>query len=103
MTHDLLLTNIRPMGGAATNMLIRAGKITEIGQALVAPGVPTEDGGGALLIPGLVEAHTHLDKSLWGMGWRVHQAGPRLIDKIETERRLKKEWNIPLNTLKSCL
>ena len=94
MTHDLLLTNIRPMGGVATNMLIRAGKIVEIGVGIAAPGVPTEDGGGALLIPGLVEAHTHLDKSLWGMGWRVHQAGPRLIDKIETERRLKKEWNI---------
>ena len=94
MSNDLLLTNIRPMGGAATNMLIRAGKIAEIGAGLVAQGVATEDGGGALLIPGLVEAHTHLDKSLWGMGWRVHQAGPRLIDKIETERRLKKEWNI---------
>ena len=36
----------------------------------------------------------HLDKSLWGMGWRPHQSGPRLIDKIETERRLKGEWNI---------
>ena len=94
MTHDLLLTNIRPMGGAATNMLIRAGKIAEIGVGIAARDVPTEDGSGALLIPGLVEAHTHLDKSLWGMGWRVHQAGPRLIDKIETERRLKKEWNI---------
>jgi cytosine/adenosine deaminase-related metal-dependent hydrolase len=41
-----------------------------------------------------VEAHTHLDKTLWGMGWRPHQAGPALMDKIETERRLKKEWNI---------
>ena len=94
MSNDLLLTNIRPMGGAATNMLIRAGKIMEVGPNLAAPGIPTEDGRGALAIPGLVEAHTHLDKSLWGMGWRKHQAGPLLIDKIETERRLKKEWQI---------
>ena len=41
---------------------------------------------GRLLLPGLVEAHTHLDKTLWGMGWHKHQAGPRLIDKIDNER-----------------
>jgi cytosine deaminase len=28
------------------------------------------------------------------MGWRLHQAGPQLIDEIETERRLKTEWDI---------
>jgi cytosine/adenosine deaminase-related metal-dependent hydrolase len=28
------------------------------------------------------------------MGWRPHQAGPGLMDKIETERRLKHEWAI---------
>jgi cytosine/adenosine deaminase-related metal-dependent hydrolase len=82
------------MGGEITDMLIRNGHIAALGNGLVADGVPSEDGGGALMIPGLVEAHTHLDKSLWGMGWRPHQAGPRLIDKIETERRLKHEWGI---------
>ena len=94
MSHDLLLTNIRPMGGEPTDMLIRGGRIAGIGPNLSAPGIPTEDGGGALAIPGLVEAHTHLDKSLLGMGWRPHQAGPLLIDKIETERPLKAEWSI---------
>ncbi len=53
-----------------------------------------EDAGGALVLPGLVEAHTHLDKSLWGMGWRPNDAGPRLIDKIDNERKLKRELNI---------
>ncbi|MDJ0389588.1 amidohydrolase family protein [Roseomonas sp. E05] len=94
MSHDLLLRNVRPMGGAATDLLVRGGRIVAGEAAGSAPGLPVEEGGGALLIPGLVEAHTHLDKSLWGMGWRRHQAGPRLIDKIETERRLKKEWDI---------
>ncbi len=94
MSHDLLLTNIRPMGGEPTDMLIRSGRIAGIGRGLSAPGIAIEDGGGALAIPGLVEAHTHLDKSLLGMGWRPHQAGPLLIDKIETERRLKGEWGI---------
>ncbi|HWL79865.1 MAG TPA: amidohydrolase family protein [Roseomonas sp.] len=94
MSHDLLLRNVRPMGGAATDLLVRDGRIVATETAGTAPDLAVEEGGGALVIPGLVEAHTHLDKSLWGMGWRRHQAGPRLIDKIETERRLKKEWNI---------
>jgi cytosine/creatinine deaminase len=44
------------------------------------------DGGGALMIPGLVEAHTHLDKNLIGMPWYRNEVGPRLIDKIDNER-----------------
>ncbi|MXP63920.1 cytosine deaminase [Roseomonas sp. M0104] len=94
MSHDLLLRNVRPLGGAATDLLVRRGRIVALEGSEPAPELAVEDGAGALVIPGLVEAHTHLDKSLWGMGWRRHQAGPRLIDKIETERRLKKEWDI---------
>jgi cytosine/adenosine deaminase-related metal-dependent hydrolase len=94
VTQPLLLRNIRPMGGEATDLLIRDGIIAAAGQGLDAPEALVEEGLGALALPGLVEAHTHLDKTLWGMGWRPHQAGPALMDKIETERRLKKEWNI---------
>ena len=77
-----------------TDLLIRDGVIAALGPDLDASGAAVEDGAGALALPGLVEAHTHLDKALLGMGWRPHQAGPALMDKIETERRLKKEWNI---------
>jgi cytosine/adenosine deaminase-related metal-dependent hydrolase len=38
------------------------------------------------MIPGLVEAHTHLDKTLYGMKWYRNEVGPRLIDKIDNER-----------------
>ena len=41
-------------------------------------------------LPGLVEAHTHLDKTLWGMAWHSNEVGPRLLDKIDNERALKK-------------
>jgi len=91
---DLLLTNVRPFGGAATDILIRNGRIESIGQGQSTAGMPVEDGGGAIAIPGLVEAHAHLDKSMWGMGWQVHQAGPSLEDKISNERRLRRELNI---------
>jgi cytosine/adenosine deaminase-related metal-dependent hydrolase len=48
---------------------------------------PVVDGAGALLIPGFVEAHAHLDKTLWGQPWHGHQAGPMLTDRITYERR----------------
>lgn len=95
MSNDILLRNLRPFGADATDMLIRDGRIARIAPGLPAEdGLPEEDCGGAILLPGLVEAHTHLDKTLWGMGWREHQAGPALRDKIDTERRLRREWDI---------
>lgn len=90
-----LLKNIRPWGDPTTDMLITKGVISKISPNQVpTPDCEIYDGEDAILLPGLVEAHTHLDKTLWGMGWRAHQAGPSLQDKIETERRLRREWEI---------
>lgn len=94
MSTALLIKNTRPMGGETADILIRDGIIAAIGPNLAAPDAVIEDAGGDLALPGLVEAHTHLDKSLWGMGWRPNDAGPRLIDKIDNERRLKRAINI---------
>lgn len=92
---SLLLRNGRPLGKATADVLVTDGVIAAIGPNLAAPpGTPVEDAGGALVLPGLVEAHTHLDKSLWGMGWRPNDAGPSLLDKIDNERKLKRELNI---------
>ncbi len=91
MPHDLFIRNVRPMAGPATDVLVKAGKIAVIGHELRAPaGVATEDGGGHLLLPGLVEAHTHLDKSLLGQPWYTNQVGPKLLDKIDNERLNKR-------------
>ncbi len=83
---DLLLRNVRPMGGAATDLLLRDGRIT----AGPAPaGTPVEDGRGLLLLPAFVEGHTHLDKTTFHLpDWLVNEVGPRIEDKIDTER----EW-----------
>lgn len=84
---DLLLRNVRPMGGAPADILIRAGRIAEIGPGLSAPaGVPFEDGDGAIAIPGLVEAHTHLDKTVMGMAWYENAVGADLRAMIDNER-----------------
>lgn len=59
---NLLIRDIRPLGEPAVDLLVRDGRIAAIGPGLTAEGVPEEPGGGLIAIPGLVEAHTHLDK-----------------------------------------
>ncbi len=95
MAADLLLRNIRLYAGAATDILIEAGRIARIGQDLEAQAsVPVEDGEGGIVLPGLVEAHTHLDKSLWGLPWYKNEVGPKLLDKIDNERMNKRRLGI---------
>jgi cytosine deaminase len=91
MSNDLLLRDVRPMGGDPVDVLIRAGRIAEIAADIEAPGVPVEAGQGAILLPGLVEAHTHLDKNLLGLPWQPNSAGSTIQDMIDNERKLKRE------------
>ena len=86
----LLIRNVRPMGAIPVDVLVRDGRIAGIGTALSAPADATiEEGGGALLLPGLVEGHTHLDKTLWGMDWYRNEVGTHLTDKIDNERAFR--------------
>lgn len=95
MTSNLLLKNVRPMGAPATDIMIRDGRIAAIGPGQSAPaGVAVEDGRNEIVLPGLVEAHTHLDKSLWGLPWYKNEVGPRLLDKIDNERLNKRRLNM---------
>jgi cytosine deaminase len=94
MGGNLLVRNIRPYGGDCTDLLIRDGRIVRFGDALPADGMQAVDGAGRLALPGLVEAHTHLDKSLLGLPWYRNAVGPRLIDKIDNERAVRKSLPI---------
>jgi cytosine/creatinine deaminase len=87
MVADLFVRKVRPLGGDLTDILILAGRIVG---GPVPTGVPILDGDGRIALPGLVEAHTHLDKSLLGLPWYRNEVGPRLIDKIENERKVRK-------------
>ena len=86
MAADLLVRNVRPSGGDLADVHIRNGRITAEPPP---PGIHALDGGGRIALPGLVEAHTHLDKSLLGLPWYRNEVGPRLLDKIENERRVR--------------
>ncbi|MBP0465087.1 amidohydrolase family protein [Roseomonas sp. PWR1] len=84
---DLLLRNVRPMGGPASDVLVRGGRIATPGAD--ATGTAVEDGQGMLLLPAFVEGHTHLDKTTFHLpDWLVNEVGPRIEDKIDSER----EW-----------
>ena len=87
---DLIIRNCRPNGGDTADILIRNGRIAHIGTVADAPGVAEEDAGGRIAIPGLVDAHTHLDKALLGHPWYRNDVGPNLLDKIDNERAVKK-------------
>ena len=52
--------------------------------------MPELDGAGRIALPGLVEAHTHLDKTLLGLPWYHNAVGPRLMDKIDNERAVRR-------------
>lgn len=95
MSSNLLIRGGRPNGGAVADILIQSGKITQIGDTVVAPAdTVIESVDGMLVFPGLVEAHTHLDKTLWGMQWHENTVGPSLQDKIDHERLARKSWGI---------
>jgi cytosine/adenosine deaminase-related metal-dependent hydrolase len=82
-----ILEDIRLADGTPAAITIRDDRIAAIGAP--PPPMPGEeriDGGGALALPGLVEAHAHLDKTLLGMKWYRNEVGPSLVDKIDNER-----------------
>jgi cytosine deaminase len=62
-----VIRNVRPMGGAAVDVLVSDAKIDSIAPAGSASReLPTlAEGNGQLLLPALVEPHVHLDKTLW--------------------------------------
>lgn len=87
---DLLLKNVRSPDGRRVDVAIRQGRIAALGENVgLAPewrALPVEEGGGALLLPGLVEGHAHLDKTTWGSSWYVNDVGSALTDRIDNER-----------------
>jgi dihydroorotase len=60
MTQDWLITGARPLGGEPVDVLVRDQAIAETGSGLDSPGAQQLDADGLILLPGLVDLHTHL-------------------------------------------
>ena len=93
MSRDtgIILTHVRLPDGGIGDIRIAGGCIAEIGPDLAAaqPDLATVDGNGDLVLAGLVDGHLHLDKTLLGLPWMPHPAGPDRMSRIETERALR--------------
>ncbi|QDY70506.1 amidohydrolase family protein [Qingshengfaniella alkalisoli] len=60
-------------------------------EQLTKDGHESYDAGGRLLLPGFVDGHAHIDKSLWGMDWYENDVPRNLEAIVENERRFRRE------------
>ncbi|MCB0141227.1 MAG: hypothetical protein KDE50_15080, partial [Caldilineaceae bacterium] len=97
MNKQTLLRNVRPWGGAPVDVLMVDGVIQQmVPNISVNEAMTVYEGQAQLLLPGLVNAHAHIDKNLFGRPWHANQTPePRRIrDYVDNERRLRRELKL---------
>jgi cytosine/adenosine deaminase-related metal-dependent hydrolase len=95
--NSFLLKKVRPMGGQAADVLVREGRIQQIAEKIdrSEEDLPIYDGNDAILIPGLVNAHAHLDDNLLGVPWpRNEVPATGIEDMIIYSREVWKELGL---------
>ncbi len=94
---DLVVTGGRLMEAADTcDVVVSDGRIEAVVPAgTAAPAADTIGAKGCLVLPGLVEAHCHLDKTLFGRPWVSHLAADDLSSRIAHDRGRRTELGIP--------
>src|SRR5438067_12544303 len=87
---DAFLTNCRLADGRLVDIGIACGTIAVVGEgaASLSNSAPALDMRGDLVLPWLVDGHMHLDKTLTGLPWMGHAAGPTLMSSIETDKTI---------------
>lgn len=104
-----VLRDVRPWGGERVDLHVADGRIAAVtphDPAVAAPsgapaGSPTGDptgvvdGRGLLALPGLVNAHAHVDKSWWGKPWVSYGGEATTQGRIAHERAHRDELGIP--------
>jgi len=91
--EPLLLRDLRLPDGRHSDLLAVGGRIERIAPGIDKPDRCIElDGDRALILPGMVDGHMHLDKTLFGGPWTPHPAGPDRESRIRVERDLRKQY-----------
>ncbi|OLP54708.1 cytosine deaminase [Rhizobium rhizosphaerae] len=70
---ETVFTQARLADGRLVDITVREGRIAAIETAGASPAAGGVDLGGALVIPGFVEGHIHLDTSFYGDAWVPHR------------------------------
>jgi cytosine/creatinine deaminase len=90
----IILSNAALLDGGRADILIENGRIAAIaaGGGATVPGVAERlDLAGALLTPGFVDGHIHLDKTLLGLPFQPHRRGATVAERIAREKELRRE------------
>src|SRR3954470_1882313 len=98
-TPEAFLTNCRLADGRLVDIGIADGRIANLGEGAarrMSNSAPTLDIAGDLVLPGLVDGHMHLDKTLTGVPWMGHAAGPSRMSRIETDKTILP--HLPMST-----
>jgi cytosine deaminase len=92
-----VLRDVRPWGGERSDLHVDDGVITAVVPHDPTAGATegTEDGRGLLALPGLVNAHAHVDKSWWGKPWVSYGGEGGTQGRIAHERAHRDELGIP--------
>ena len=88
-TGATLLADVRLADGRSADIRMAEGVIDVIGPSLDAEGACVIEGGGLLVLPGMIDGHVHLDKTLTGLPWMPYPAGPDRASRIAAERGLR--------------
>jgi cytosine deaminase len=78
-----------------TDIVVGNGRITSIGKVTEPTNTDIVDLRGNLVLPGLVDGHMHLDKTLFGLPWMPHAAGPTRMSRIENDKEILPKLRVP--------
>jgi cytosine/creatinine deaminase len=93
MKPDVIFENAKLPDGQAVKILVKGGRIMSFEEVHVpvTPDSPREDLAGALVLPGFIDGHIHLDTSFVGDEWKPHKpctAGFDVRERVAFQKEL---------------
>ena len=99
MPTSIAVENIRNHRGERVTLLVEGGCVAGFGPegaAEVPDAAERIDGADRMILPGLVDGHIHLDKTLIGLPFIPHIPGDTVAKRIAAERELRRTVALPV-------